>query len=142
LSTTFFTDRDLGKQFPALLRNAGISVEGHIDHFPDDAKDEDWIVEVGKRGWAVVTHDKRIRYKQNELAAVKAAGIAMFVLIGKAPHAALAQNFINTIDRVEAFVLKQRRPFIAKIYLPSASELKRKPKAKGRLELWVGSRAE
>lgn len=46
MSTTFFTDRDLGKQFPALFRNAGISVEVHVDHFPDDAKDEDWIVEV------------------------------------------------------------------------------------------------
>ena len=138
MSTTFFTDRDLGKRFPALLRNAGISVEGHGDHFRDDAKDEDWIVEVGKRGWAVVTHDKRIRYKPNELAAVKAAGIAMFVLSGKAPHAVLAQNFINTIDRVEAFVLKHKRPFIAKIYLPSASELKRRPMAEGRVELWVG----
>ena len=138
MSTVFFTDRDLGKQFPALLRNAGISVEGHGDHFLDDAKDEDWIVEVGKRGWAVVTHDKRIRYKPNELAAVKAARIAMFVLSGKAPHAVLAQNFINTIDRVEAFVLKHKRPVIAKIYLPSASELKRRPKAEGRVELWVG----
>ena len=105
MSTVFFTDRDLGKQFPALLRNAGISVEGHADHFLDDAKDEDWIVEVGKRGWVVLTHDKRIRYKPNELAAVKAAGIAMFVLIGKAPHAVLAQNFINTINRIEAFLL-------------------------------------
>ena len=142
MSTVFFTDRDLGKQFPALLRNAGISVEGHGDHFLDDAKDEEWIVEVGKRGWAVVTHDKRIRYKPNEIAAVKAAGIAMFVLIGKAPNDVLAQNFINTINRVEALVLKQKRPFIAKIYLPSAGEIKRKPKAAGRVDLWVGNRAE
>ena len=139
MSTVFFTDRDLGKQFPALLRNAGISVEGHGDHFLDDAKDEDWIVEVGKRGWVVLTHDKRIRYKPNELAAVKAAGIAMLVLIGKAPHAVLAQNFIDTIDRVEAFLLKRKRPFIAKVYLPSASELERRPNAQGRVELWVES---
>lgn len=138
MSTTFFTDRDLGKRFPAILRSAGISVEGHGDHFRDDAKDEDWIVEVGKRGWAVVTRDKRIRYKPNELAAVKTAGIAMFVLSGKAPHAVLAQNFVNTIDRVEAFVFKHERPFIAKVYLPSPSELKRKPNADGKVELWMG----
>jgi len=34
---------------------------------------------------------------------VNAAGIAMFVLSGKAPHGVLAQNFINTINRIEAF---------------------------------------
>ena len=142
MSTTFFTDRDLGKRFPALLRSAGISVEGHGDHFRNDAKDEDWIVEVGKRGWVVVTRDKRIRYKPNELAAVKTAGIAMFVLSGKAPHPVLAQNFVYTIDRIEAFVLKQKRPFIAKVYLPSASELKRRPNANGRVELWMGTPPE
>jgi hypothetical protein len=43
---------------------------------------------------------------------------------------------------VEALVLKQKRPFIAKIYLPSAGEIKRKPKAAGRVDLWVGNRAE
>lgn len=138
MSTVFFTDRDLGKQFPALLRNAGISVERHADHFVDDAKDEDWIVEVGRRGWVVVTHDKRIRYKPNELAAVKAAGIAMFVLSGKAPYAVLAQNFIDTIGRIEAFLSRHKRPFIAKVYLPPASEQKRRPGAEGRVELWVG----
>jgi hypothetical protein len=138
LSTIFFTDRDLGKQFPALLRKAGISVERHADHFPDDAKDEDWIAEVGKRGWCVVTHDKRIRYKSNELAAVKRAGIAMFVLSGKVPHSVLAQNFINTIDRIEAFLVKHKPPFIAKIYLPATGELMRRPNAAGRVEPWVG----
>lgn len=137
MSTVFFTDRDLGKQFPALLRKAGISVERHADHFPDDARDEDWIVEVGHRGWAVITHDKRIRYKPNELAAVRAAGVAMFVLSGKAPHPVLAQNFINTINRIEGFLLKHRPPFIAKLYVPLASELKRRPNAQGRVELWA-----
>ena len=133
--TTFFTDRDLGKQFPAILQNAGISVERHSDHFVDHAKDEEWIVEVGKRGWAVVTHDKRIRYKPNELAAVKAAGIALFVLSGKVSHAILARNFINTIDRIEAFIRKHKRPFIATIYLPPPSERRKRPDEAGRIEL-------
>jgi hypothetical protein len=137
LSTVFFTDRDLGKQFPALLRNAGISVERHANHFAHDAKDEDWIAEVGRRSWVIVTHDKRIRYKPNELAAVRAAGVAMFVVSGKAPHAILAENFVNTIDRIEAFLLKHKPPFIAKIYLPSSDERSARQSKPGRVELWV-----
>jgi len=31
LSVVFFTDRDLGLQFPAILRDAGIHVERHAD---------------------------------------------------------------------------------------------------------------
>lgn len=138
MRSVFFTDRDLGKQFPALLQKAGISVESHADHFAGDAKDEDWIRVVGQRGWIVLTHDKRIRYKRNELEAVKASGIAMFVLSGKVPHAILAQNFINTIDRVESFLSRHNRPFIAKIYLPSRAEPGRSPESAGRVEPWVG----
>lgn len=31
MTHVFFTDRDLGKQFPAILRTAGILVEAHGD---------------------------------------------------------------------------------------------------------------
>jgi hypothetical protein len=47
LSVVFFTDRDLGLQFPAVLRDAGLSVERHVDHFPPDCPDETWLREVG-----------------------------------------------------------------------------------------------
>lgn len=49
LDYVFFTDRDLGKQFPEILRKAGIHVKSHGDHFADDAKDEDWLKIVGER---------------------------------------------------------------------------------------------
>jgi len=40
----FFTDRDLGKQFPDILKDAGVHVERHSEHFADNAKDEDWLI--------------------------------------------------------------------------------------------------
>jgi hypothetical protein len=46
LSIVLFTDRDLGKQFPDLLRSAGIHVERHTDHFQDAVPDEEWLTEV------------------------------------------------------------------------------------------------
>lgn len=63
MSRVFFTDRDLGKQFPARLREAGLQVERHADHFQPATPDEVWLPEVGRRGWVVLTHDERIRYK-------------------------------------------------------------------------------
>lgn len=50
MTTVFFTDRDLGKQFPGILAAAGLEVEKHDDHFSADTRDEDWLRVVGERG--------------------------------------------------------------------------------------------
>jgi hypothetical protein len=61
LTRVYFTDRDLGKLFPEILRAGGLEVERHADHFGDKTPDEDWLQEIGKRGWIAITHNKRIR---------------------------------------------------------------------------------
>jgi len=46
-SAVFFIDRCVGKKSVAgPLREAGLTVELHDDHFPQDALDEDWLPEV------------------------------------------------------------------------------------------------
>jgi len=50
LSVVFFTDRDLGKRFPAILASAGLDVERHHDLFPPDGSDEQWLEYVGTQG--------------------------------------------------------------------------------------------
>ena len=47
----FFTDRDLGSLFPKILSDAGIHVEKHDAHFPDNTPDDVWLPEVGGNGW-------------------------------------------------------------------------------------------
>ncbi len=131
----FFTDRDLGKRFPDILKNAGVNVERHADHFAHDAKDEEWLIIVGNRGWYVLTHNRRIRYTPNEIAAVKKFNIGLFVIVGKAPFAELAQNFVHTLPKVIKFIDKNQRPFIAKIYRPD----KAKSRRSGYVEMWVSS---
>jgi hypothetical protein len=93
----FFTDRDLGKKFPAILREGGLTVERHADHFPADCPDEDWLREVGHKGWIAVTHDQRIRYKPNELAAVIDNRVALLVVIGQVPYPELARHSLPPI---------------------------------------------
>ena len=47
----FFADRNLGRYiFPNQLRQAGVSLEIHDDHFPPGEQDPVWIAEAGKQG--------------------------------------------------------------------------------------------
>jgi hypothetical protein len=133
----FFTDRDLGKRFPLLLAEAGVSVEPHHAHFAHDTPDDVWIAEVARRGWVAVTHNRRIRYTPNEVEAVFNSGLAMLVLIGRANTSDLAANFARTLPRVERFLARHDPPFIAKVFRPSASEIERSQMARGRIELWL-----
>lgn len=136
MSLVFFTDRNLGKQFPNILIDAGLSVERHIDLFPDTAKDEEWLTEIGRRGWYAITHDQKIRYKPNEKAAVFIAGVGLFIVIGKVPFPQLAENFIATLPKIKRFVDQHPRPFIAKIYRPDGKTRKLQQNQPGRVEMW------
>jgi hypothetical protein len=114
----FFIDRSLGKRSVAEpLREAGLQVEVHDDHFPQDAPDEVWLTEVGRRRWYVLTRDERIRYRRLEADAVRNARVGMFVVVSKnltGPHT--AQIIVNALGRIQRFISSHRRPFIAKIY--------------------------
>ncbi len=132
----FFTDRDLGHQFPAILREAGLRVERHTDHCAPTSSDEKWLQLVAARGWVGVTHDARIRYKPNELAAVITHRITLLVVAGHAPHAELARSFVTTAPQISRFLARYRPPLIGKVYRPSPNERQRNPKTRGRVELW------
>jgi hypothetical protein len=136
LTLVFFTDRDLGTLFPEALKGAGFAVERHRDHFPPECPDEDWLAEVGRREWVALTHDARIRYKPNELAAVIRHRVRLLVVVGKAPFPDLAASFVATRSRIEAFLEGADAPIIAKVYRATPAELAENPAAAGRIERW------
>jgi len=74
VSPVFFCDRNLGKGFARRLRELGLAVELHDDHFPLDEPDEDLLRAVALQGWVVLTLDKRMRYRQEEKAAILGYG--------------------------------------------------------------------
>jgi predicted nuclease of predicted toxin-antitoxin system len=82
---TLFIDRSAwSNALHAALEAAGISHEAHRWHFAkqDEQAEEDdseWLRAVADRGWVVVTRDKNIRYRVNELAAMRAAKLHVFV---------------------------------------------------------------
>jgi hypothetical protein len=66
------------KSILTVLKNAGVRVERHLDHFSRGTIDEEWLPFVGKNGWILLTTDKRIRYRVNEKQAVIRHRIRMF----------------------------------------------------------------
>ena len=83
-SLTFFLDYQIGRYVVATaLREASASVEVHIDHFSQSAPDLEWIPEIGRRGWVLITRDANIRRNPLERAAYEDAGLRGFVVTGK-----------------------------------------------------------
>jgi len=135
VSAVFFTDRNLGKQFPDILREAGLEVERHDDHFGPDTADVEWIPTVAAQGWVAISHDERIRYKPDEKAAVLTHGLGLLLMAGKAPFPDLARYFLRALPRVQRFLMVHRPPFIAKVRRAAPRELARNPNASGTVEL-------
>lgn len=126
---TFFIDRCLGsKRIAEALRHTGINIEIHSDHFAPGAPDVEWLPEVGKRGWVVLTKDANIGKRTLEKVAVTRANIKMFTLSSQQLSGDdMVVIFQKAIVPMQEFVRKNPAPFIAKIYRD------------GSIDLWKGS---
>ena len=109
---------------PGILRAAGVQVEVHDDHFPQDATDEHWLRRVGARGWIVLTKDHRIRYRLSELKALKEANVQAFVLTPRNLTGEQNGNILReALPRMARFVEKNPPPFIAAVTLTARIKL-------------------
>lgn len=101
---------------PAVLRAAGAQVEVHDDRFAQSATDEEWLTEVGRQGWIVLTKDHRIRYRLSELEAVRSARVRAFVLTPR--NLTGLQNadvFARALARMIRYATENPPPFIAAV---------------------------
>ena len=95
---------------------SGIRCEKHLDHFAAGTEDVDWLPEVGRRGWCLLTTDARIRSNYLERESVRDNGVRMFYfpknnLSGKEMGAAI----LKALPAITALFLSQTPPFIASI---------------------------
>jgi hypothetical protein len=122
---------------PDALEAAGASVERHDKHFPNPmTPDPEWIADVGAKKWIALTRNRRIRYNTDERDAVMQAGLGLFILSGT-NHSIVAANLVRSLSRVTKYCDSHPRPFIAKLHLPDAVQLKHNPSAAGRIETWL-----
>ena len=140
MNRVYFTDRDLGKQFPRILAEAGVAVERHADLFRPEGSDEQWLEYCGASGRVAISHNSRIRYVPNELAAVKRFRVVLLIVVGKVPVAELAHNFVRTLDRIESLLDERRPPLIAKVYRPASVGRAQSATAVGSVEVWYPQR--
>lgn len=101
---------------PDALTAAGIAIERHDDHFPAWMPDADWLPEIGRNGWVVLTKDKYIERNQIELRALYDSGAASFVLVGgNMTGGQMAQAFLAAIPTMRRFLERFARPFVARV---------------------------
>lgn len=114
---TYFLDRSLGRiRLATALRQAGLNIEVHDDHFPQDATDEEWLAAVGKDGWVVFTKDERIRYHSRELGALISHGVRAFVLTARDVTAEeMAAIFLSAREKIEKFLSSNPGPFMVAV---------------------------
>jgi PIN like domain len=117
----FFLDRNVGRyQVAAALRQHGLRVEAHADHYPQaeagELSDEYWIREVTLRGWVILTRDGEIRRNPLERAAFVSAGARVFnIRNGQAKAEAVAAAIIKAKSRIDEILASGKRGFIAGI---------------------------
>lgn len=113
----------------------GFRVEPHYKHFSPRIPDIEWMTEVGARGWVGLSHNKHLT--ATEKAAVRAAGLRLFVLIGQRGHPDLADTAKRTFKRMLAFLGANPGPFIVRVHRPEPARLRHNPAASGHMVLWA-----
>lgn len=110
----FFIDRSLGRKYVAeALRTAGATVVVHDDHFPQTTPDVDWLAEVGRRGWVVLSKDERIRRNRIEREALEAAHVRAFFLTQQdITGQEMANLFRDALPGMTNRTISQPAPFI------------------------------
>jgi predicted nuclease of predicted toxin-antitoxin system len=117
LPPTIFIDRCLGpKPIVAAIRNAGFTAVHHNEMFHESTTDIEWLNEVGKLGWAVLTHDKRITKNVAELQAIIAANVhAFFVNISNPNRTRLTAAIVAALPQIAEIISRRDPPTISSI---------------------------
>jgi predicted nuclease of predicted toxin-antitoxin system len=111
----YFVDRSLGRGIVVeSLRDAGAAVHAHDDHFAQNTPDTEWLIEVGQRGWVVLTKDKNIRSNQLELRALLQANVACIMLgRGDLTAATMGKLFGDNLRKIERVLRRFHLPLVA-----------------------------
>jgi len=94
----FFVDRSLGRhQVPGLLRRAGWRVRTHHEVYgarDEEIADVTWLEMCGRENLPVLSKDRRLRYRPEEIAAIRRQEVKAFVLV---------RGGLRAVDQVARF---------------------------------------
>lgn len=106
----------MGRAVGRRLAEEGIRIAFHDDHFPQGTPDTEWLRDVGRRGWIVLTKDTRIRYRPNEKQALLGAGVRAFAFAsGNLSGAQMSDAIVKALPKMLKLLATHRRAFVARI---------------------------
>lgn len=80
----FFVDRSLGRiQVPVALRAVGWVLRTHFEAFgarDERVPDAEWLEMCGREDLPILSKDRRLRYRPQEIAAIRRHNVRAFVL--------------------------------------------------------------
>lgn len=123
-------DRSSGKyELVDGLKNLGLNVERHDDHFSQTTLDVEWILHCGENQWVIVSSDRNIKKNTLERQAILNAKVAAFFFTSASISSKQQiEAFSKALKRISYFVLNLERPFIARI------------SPDGSVELWINDK--
>lgn len=109
-----FIDRSIPKGVADALKAVRDDVRWLEDEFRHDTKETVWLHEIGKRGWLVVSRDKKIRTRPGERRALLDAGVGCFILAQK--QILTRWDYLRllavTLDEMQRVFASTPKPFI------------------------------
>ncbi|MBX3294886.1 MAG: hypothetical protein KF762_04180 [Acidobacteria bacterium] len=125
--TVFFVDRSSGRyELSDGLRELGLNVERHDDHFAPDTIDPDWIAACAKKNWIIISSDLNIKRNLLERLAILNSNLgAFFFTSAQITSEEQIKLFQKAIPKIARILVTQPRPFIARI------------NKQGEVELWL-----
>ncbi len=127
----FFVDRSSGKKLAEGLKEIGLNIEKHDDHFEQNALDIVWLERCGEMNWVVISSDKAIKKNFLEKQALMESNLASFFFTSANLTSEQQIEIIKKgLKRIANFIESNKTPFIARL------------DKEGKVELWINYKGD
>ena len=98
------------------LHQRGRLVHMHNQVFPDETPDRIWIPEVARRGWIIVTRDRRLRHRHLEwMAFLRAKARVLWFKGDRASNVEITEGFLSALTAIDEMTALLPPPYIIKV---------------------------
>jgi hypothetical protein len=98
------------------LHQRGRLVHMHNQVFPDRTPDRVWIPDVAKRGWIIVTRDKRLQTRHIEwMAFLRTKARVLWFKGDRASNVAITEGFLIALPKIDRLSSRLSPPYIIKV---------------------------
>ena len=127
----FFVDRSSGKQLAEGLKELGLNVEKHDDHFEQNTLDYVWLEKCGEMNWVVISSDKAIKKNFLEKQALIKSNLASFFFTSANLTSQQQIEIVSKgLKRIANILESNKKPFIARL------------DKEGKVEIWINHKGE